>query len=289
MSLFGGTSGLRAGLVFRPANEDDLFRRAFVESPVAAALVAPDGRFVEVNRGLTSLLGYPEYELLELTFADLTPPGENAIRLDELARTQQERCILRADGEPVWVAITAGTIEDSDGRPRLFVAQMENIADRKRSERKLRRLADHDALTWLLNRRCFLEGFDAELQRLRSSGEAGALLLLDLDNFKHVNDTAGHPAGDAVLRSTADVLRRRLRSTDVIGRLGGDEFAAVLLNVTPAQADEIARELTSMLHDLEIEASIGVVGFDADSTEDEDELLAKADTPMYAVKSARHS
>ena len=165
----GGSSALLAGLPFRRTTAaGDVFRRAFVEAPVAAALVTPEGRFVEVNRGLAWLLGYPESELLELTFADLAPPGEDPVRVGELTREQQERCVLRADREPAWVAISAGTIEDADGRRRFYVVQMENIADRKRSERKLRRLADHDALTWLLNRRCFLEGLQRELHYLRA-------------------------------------------------------------------------------------------------------------------------
>ena len=125
--------------------------------------------------------------------------------------------------------------------------QIEDIGDRKQTERELRRLADHDSLTGLLNRRGFMEGLRRELRRMERKGEYGALLLLDLDNFKLVNDTAGHLAGDQVLRATAEVLRRRLRATDVIGRLGGDEFAALVLNVTPRQASEIAAETTDTI------------------------------------------
>jgi diguanylate cyclase (GGDEF)-like protein/PAS domain S-box-containing protein len=283
----GGSSALRAGLAFRRRAGEDLFRRAFVEGPVAAALATPDGRFVEVNRGLSLLLGYSDEELLSLTFADLTPPGEEPVHVEALDRAQQERCILRADGEPVWVAISAGTILGEDGTTKFYVVQMENIGDRKRSERKLRRLADHDALTWLLNRRCFLEGLNRELQSLRSTGGHGALLLLDLDHFKEINDTAGHAAGDDVLCATADTLRRRLRSTDVIGRIGGDEFATLLLDVTPAQARDVAEELTEMLGEQKIEASIGIATVDSLSTDDEEELLARADRAMYAIKSSR--
>ena len=99
-----------------------------------------------------------------------------------------------------------------------------------------------------------MDGLRRELRRMERKGEYGALLLLDLDNFKLVNDTAGHLAGDQVLRSTADVLRRRLRATDVIGRLGGDEFAALVLNVTPRQASEIAAETTDTLRSMIVTA-----------------------------------
>jgi diguanylate cyclase (GGDEF)-like protein len=178
------------------------------------------------------------------------------------------------------------------------VVQVEDIGDRKQTERELRRLADHDSLTGLLNRRGFMEGMRRELRRMERKGEYGALLLLDLDNFKIVNDTAGHLAGDQVLRSTADVLRRRLRATDVIGRLGGDEFAVLILNVTPRQAKEIAAEITETLRSMKVTAgdvvigvaaSIGVVPIDELHDENEEDLLAAADRAMYRVKSLRRS
>jgi diguanylate cyclase (GGDEF)-like protein/PAS domain S-box-containing protein len=267
--------------------DDDVFRAVFLEAPVAAALATPDGRFVETNRGFTWLLGYSDEESRGLCLADLIPEGEVPFALADLDRIQQERCIVRADGEPVWVAMSAGVVEDADGEPRFYVVQMENISDHKRTERTLRRLADHDALTWLLNRRSFLEGVQRELRRLRSAGSGGALLLLDLDNFKAVNDTSGHPAGDTMLRETADVLRRRLRSTDLIGRLGGDEFAVLLLEVTATQAHVISEDITEMLAAEKIGASIGIAAFDAQTNEDEEELLARADRAMYATKSTR--
>jgi diguanylate cyclase (GGDEF)-like protein/PAS domain S-box-containing protein len=286
---FGGGSPLRAARALRrPQAPDDIFRAAFAEAPVAAALVTHDGRFLEVNRALTTLLGYGEDELLALPLGHLSPPGEEPLHLDDLDRTQRERCVVRVDGEPHWVAVSAGCIEGSPEQSGVYIVQIENIADRKRAERKLRRLADHDALTWLLNRRCFLEGLHDELERMRAAGETGALLLLDLDNFKAVNDTAGHPAGDQCLRATADVLRRRLRSTDVIGRLGGDEFAALLLEVTLAQAHDVADDITEMLREVPIEASIGIVGIDR-TTENEDDLIAAADRAMYAAKMSRRT
>ena len=121
-------------------------------------------------------------------------------------------------------AATAGPTASRSGcrlltrrtRPRrrdaLHVVQAEDIGDRKQAERELRQLADHDALTGLLNRRGFMDGLHRELRRMDRRGEYGALLVLDLDNFKLVNDTAGHMAGDQVLRTTAEVLRRRLRA-----------------------------------------------------------------------------
>ncbi len=209
---------------------------------------------------------------------------------------RHETRYLRADGTPIWVAASTTLVRSEKGEPLYYVLQVEDIGDRKQTERELRRLADHDALTGLLNRRGFMDGLRRELRRMERKGEYGALLLLDLDNFKLVNDNAGHLAGDQVLRTTADVLRRRLRATDVIGRLGGDEFAALVLNVTPRQAGEIAAETTETLRamtvtagdvTIDVAASIGVVAIDELSGENEDELLAAADRAMYRVKSLR--
>jgi diguanylate cyclase (GGDEF)-like protein/PAS domain S-box-containing protein len=277
-----------ASLELRRLRDDDaLFRRAFAEAPVATALVTEDGSFAEANRALEELLRYGRDELLTRSLRDLSPPGEEPLKVEDLGRTPRERCIVRADAEPLWVAVSAGPIDDGTGTARYRVVQMENIADRKRAERKLRRLADHDALTWLLNRRSFLEGMERELRHMRRNRTSGALLLLDLDRLKEVNDTQGHAAGDDQLRKTADALRRRLRSADIVGRLGGDEFAALLRDVTPAQAHEVADELTEMLCELDVHISVGVAVLDAGSDESDDELLARADRAMYATKTSR--
>lgn len=274
----------------------DVFRLAFDNAPTGMALVTPDGSWLRVNAAFCRLLGYSEDELLARTLSDLSVPGDVAIQVDPDDPAPQETRYQRADGTPLWVAVSTTLVRGDDGGPLYVVLQIEDIGDRKQTERELRRLADHDALTGLLNRRGFMEGLRRELRRMERTAEYGALLLLDLDNFKAVNDTAGHLAGDQVLRTTAEVLRRRLRATDVIGRLGGDEFAALVLNVTPRQATEIAdetaetlRSMTVMAGDVTIEvaASIGIVAIEDVRDETEEELLAAADRAMYRVKSLR--
>jgi diguanylate cyclase (GGDEF)-like protein/PAS domain S-box-containing protein len=274
----------------RSANAEG-FHDAFEHAPVGTALVGDDGRWFEVNASLCRLLAVRRDELLTLSPAELTVPGLEPVSLTALDGGRVETCWLRADGEPAWVSLQAARLPGGG-----WIVQVGDITERKRAERRLRRLADHDALTWLPNRRRFLEGVAAELERMHEHGEYGALLLLDLDNFKQVNDTAGHLAGDQVLCAAAEVLRRRLRATDVIGRLGGDEFAALVLNVTPRQAAEIAEETMDALRALnvsagnvrvEVTASIGVVAIDELRDENEDELLAAADRAMYRAKSYR--
>lgn len=274
------------------------FRAAFDNAPIGMGLATSDGRWLEVNPALSRLLGYTEEELLTINLADLTVPGDATVRIGGPGSTRSETRYLRADGTILWVAVHTTLVEGAGDEPRYYVVQIEDISNRKETEHELRRLADHDPLTGLLNRRGFMEGLRRELRRMERNGEYGALLLLDLDNFKVVNDSAGHPAGDQVLRTTADVLRRRLRVTDVIGRLGGDEFAALVLNVTPRQAHEIADETAEAVRAqtvtagdvrLEVSASIGVVAIDEASEESEDDLLAAVDRAMYRAKSRRRS
>jgi diguanylate cyclase (GGDEF)-like protein/PAS domain S-box-containing protein len=264
----------------------EVFRAAFEHAPIATALAGPDGRWSVVNPALCALLRYSEEELLALAPADLTAPGVEPVAFHAIAGSRVETCYMRADGDPVWVSLRAGALGDGG-----FVVQIGNLSERKRAERRLKRLADHDALTWLPNRRCFLEGLRTELQRMHAGGEYGALLLLDLDGFKQVNDTDGHAAGDRVLQATADVLRRRLRASDLIGRLGGDEFAVLLRNVTPRQAREIAGDLDAALRGsdgtLHLGASIGVADVDERMGDDGAALLAAADEAMYRAKTAR--
>ncbi len=276
--------------------ETDRYKVAFDNAPIGMGLVTPEGTWLQVNIAFCRLLGYSEEELLALSLAELTVPGDVSVQADEADEMRHETRYLRADGTAIWVAASTTLVRNEKGEPLYYVLQVEDIGDRKQTERELRRLADHDPLTGLLNRRGFMDGLRRELRRMERRGEYGALLLLDLDNFKLVNDNAGHPAGDQVLRTTADILRRRLRATDVIGRLGGDEFAALVLNVTPRQAGEIAAETTETLRamtvtagdvTIEVAASIGVVAIDELHGENEEELLAAADRAMYRVKSLR--
>jgi diguanylate cyclase (GGDEF)-like protein/PAS domain S-box-containing protein len=262
---------------------DDRFQIAFEHAPIGMGLLGLDGRWLEVNAALCNLLDYSEEELLQVRFEQLRLPGSERLDPNELTSSRPETRYRRSDGSAIWVAVSTTLVRDEHRRPSYYVVQVEDISERKRAERELRRLADQDALTGLLNRRGFLEGVQRELRRMERAQERGALLSLDLDNFKQVNDTAGHAAGDRVLRGIAEVLRHRLRATDVFGRLGGDEFAALLLDVDELQAREIAFELTQSLRRL-APASIGVVAVDGAAGKSVEAILAEADRAMYDVK-----
>jgi diguanylate cyclase (GGDEF)-like protein len=165
-----------------------------------------------------------------------------------------------------------------------------------RNERmeELRREAGQDSLTGLKNRRRFEEDLRGEIARSRRMGRTGALLMLDLDNFKRVNDSLGHPAGDRLIKEIATVLRQRARETDVLARLGGDEFAIVLPNCGIEEARMVAEAIASAIREHSqteedgpwVTASIGIAVFGLDRRIGFESVLAEADAAMYAAKDA---
>jgi diguanylate cyclase (GGDEF)-like protein len=171
------------------------------------------------------------------------------------------------------------------------------VETRRKAQAQLQHMAHHDPLTGLGNRSLFNEQLQRALSLSRRSGKYGALLFLDLDKFKHVNDTLGHATGDALLKHMADVLRGRVRDTDTAARLGGDEFAVIMLGLDhPECAAVLAQEILARLetpvvlggHELKIFSSIGIVTFpscEVDAGEGTDSLIKQADTAMYLAKS----
>jgi diguanylate cyclase (GGDEF)-like protein len=166
------------------------------------------------------------------------------------------------------------------------------IWSRNERMQELEREAGEDALTGLKNRRRFEEDMRAAMARRRRDRGSGALLMIDLDHFKEVNDTHGHPAGDRLIEEVAAVLQRRARAGDIVARLGGDEFAVVLPRSTPAEAQVVAEALVAAIreHDPTLDgvdpvtASIGVAMFGDDPRMSYATLVSEADTAMYAAK-----
>jgi diguanylate cyclase (GGDEF)-like protein/PAS domain S-box-containing protein len=282
--------------------ERDRFRVAFDDAPIGLALVAHDGRFLRVNRTLCELTGYDEQQLLTLSFQAITHPDDLDADLEQAKRLlagesrtyQLEKRYLRSDGRHVSVMLSVSVVRDHAGRPLHFVAQIEDITRRKEAERELQELADHDSLTGLLNRRRFNEELDREVARTRRHGGQSAVLMIDLDGFKLINDTHGHRAGDEVLRFVAERLRSRLRATDVVSRVGGDEFGVIAIGIPDAaSAHDLCRDLVAAIGTepvptegkrVQVAASIGVAILGHAFSGSADEILVAADDAMYAAK-----
>ena len=282
----------------RVREAEERFRRSFEDSPIGMALVdARGGLILEVNEALVGLTGLSSEELVgndslqELVHLDdvgFVREGLERLRLGEVAVLRIEFRLRGLAGQVRWVDFTASIVRGEDGEPLYRISQMQDIDARRRGEEQLRHLADHDTLSGLFNRRRFHE----ELARELLAGGRGAVLLFDLDNFKAVNDTLGHAAGDAVIQRVGHALSARLRTSDVSARLGGDEFGVILRRVTAPEADSVAVELLDHVKGaIESEAtgagvslSLGVAPFEGTGLEP-DELLRAADAAMYQAKS----
>ncbi len=253
------------------------------------------------NRGAERLYGFPEAEAIGASMTMLLPDtqleSERGIARRVLAGETVERDTqrLRNDGSLVEVSALSSPIRDSSGAVVAACEISRDISARKVADAKLQHLASHDALTGLLNRRAF----EVELERAVAFAKRyeleTALLIIDIDRFKLINDTYGHRTGDAALRRVAELMRARLRQTDVIGRLGGDEFAIILSGVEPGQALRVAEEILDVVRadrviavndnpvPMTVSAGISRIGADDASP---GELLAQTDSALYAAKQA---
>ncbi len=242
---------------------EERFRTAFENAPIGMAIVGLDGRWQRVNAALCEITGYPPEELTGMTFQDITHPEDLDADLDQaralvagrIRSYQMEKRYRKASGDVVWVMLSGSLVRDEAGDPLYFIAQVEDIDDRKRQELRLRYQAHHDPLTGLANRR----RFDEEVERCRRSGD-GALLVLDVDGLKLVNDRLGHDAGDQVLKEVARVIRSASRETDTAARIGGDEFGVVLPGAPLALAQGIAERIRSDVAVVAVRPGIGTGG-----------------------------
>ncbi|WP_275887971.1 EAL domain-containing protein [Azonexus hydrophilus] len=268
------------------------------------AIIATDGRGVitESNRCAESLFGYERQELLGMSIHLLLPPHFRQRHAELLAAfvqgDEQERKMggrndvvgYRKDG--TFFPLEASIAKFRDGDDWLLVVTLRDITERKRAEEELTRRATHDALTGLPNRVLIRERLTQALQRSRRSGLNVALLFIDLDGFKLINDTYGHEVGDLLLQSVARRLIEQVRPGDTVGRLAGDEFIAlceqveepVSMSLLAARINDILRQpVVFQGHDLFVTGSVGVA-IGNGSTHSADDLLRYADTAMYAVK-----
>jgi diguanylate cyclase (GGDEF)-like protein/PAS domain S-box-containing protein len=284
---------------------DELERRHRLLAEYASdwiTVVDANGICTYSSPSVRALLGREPEEIVGGTFTDLLHPDS----LDSAAAVMRaigrgedppsvEMLHRHADGHwvPFEISLTVARDETTGEVVEVFCASRD-VTERHGLEAELRSLADNDALTGLPNRRGLTERLEAELALARRYG-GGALLLMDLDEFKEVNDTLGHATGDRVLCRVADVLRERSRETDHVMRLGGDEFAAVLPRADSEAAERVAQKMiTSIREDAELRrlfgrpvtASVGIALMTEGPSLSAEKLLINADLAMYAAKRA---
>ena len=247
-----------------------------------------------VNQKMAEMLGYEPEQMLGrpvFDFMDSAVTQEaqrNLSRVMEGASLQLEFPLRGRDGREVWTLVCMGPLRDEQGRNSGALAMISDISERRDLESRLRELADHDPLTGIYNRRLLIGEVVRQLDYARRYRSAGAVLTLDLDNFKFANDTYGHATGDAMLKSVAEILTARTRDTDLVARLSGDEFAILLPKATQEGALQMASDIRSLLCERTIgppiATSIGVATFAGDEEITADEILVCADIALYEAK-----
>ena len=267
-------------------------------------LVHVDGRYVYANPAALQLLGAKSIdEIVGSDALSIVHPDSREFAGERIARQQRgepvprnvEQRWLRLDGTPVEVEVTG--VPFLFGGKRAVHVISRDISERKQAQARIEHLAYHDPLTQLPNRSLLLDRLQQALARCRRRSLRGALLFIDLDRFKTINDSLGHPIGDLLLREVARCLTGHVRSEDTVARLGGDEFVVLLAEVegnrdiaareARAVADKIhaaiARDFTVAGYTLRVGASIGLVVF-PDGEETADDILRHADIAMYRAK-----
>lgn len=265
-----------------------------------------DGCFKSVSPAFERSLGYRPEELVGRPFLDFVHPddreeteAEAASLSDGVTTVQFQNRYFAKDGEVHWMEWTSIPLPDEG----LIYGVARDITERKKLEQELERLSHHDPLTGLFNRRRFEEELVRQLAYTRRYGRGGALLMVDLDRFKQINDQLGHAVGDRALCHVAELLSDNLRASDLVARdvdpmlarLGGDEFVVLLPEADGAGAEAAAARLAAAVEKaplqvedraVELRVSIGVATFDGDGIPGEQELLAAADRAMYLAKAS---
>ena len=274
------------------------FRLAFHGAPTGMALsTAPAGVLIDVNESLVAMLGRSRDELIGRTVEEISHPDDWQRNNSLLARAAEhdvdnyrmEKRYVRGDGAIVWARTWVSIMDDGEG-DALAIAHIEDVTEQRNNAERLEWAASHDGLTGLPNRFRFLERLGAYLEA--AAPGSIAVLFIDIDNFKVINDSLGHDAGDQLLQAMSERLRSVVRDRDLLGRFAGDEFIVMLrdvsggydpLKVAEALRAEIAQPLIIHGSELFVTASIGITISDREGVTTT-EMLRDADAAMYRAK-----
>jgi diguanylate cyclase (GGDEF)-like protein/PAS domain S-box-containing protein len=289
------------------AQTDVMFRKlsyAVENSPTSIVITDQKGIIEYVNPAFIRMTGYVPDEVIgqnhRILKGDDQPDQSYSKMWETLMRGEVWRGEFhnrRKDGTLFWESASISPIFDADGNISNFVAVKENISDKKAMMEQLKHMASFDMLTGLSNRRMFLDRLAQSVEIARRNEQHFALMYLDLDGFKQINDDYGHLAGDLVLKTAASRLLESVRLSDSVGRMGGDEFTVALGTINHYDdAGQVAEKILEALRcpitlpngiAVKIDASIGISVFPDDANNgagDGDQLLAAADNAMYEVK-----
>ncbi len=285
---------------FRLRESEKRYRDLYHKTPVMLHSIDADGRLLAVSDLWLETLGYQRAEVIGHHFSEfLRLPSQEQLEtplLTEFFKTDDVRHVayqmIAKDGKPIEVLLSAIVKRDKHGAISSSLAVLLDVTEHKQTENRVHRLAYYDTLTGLPNRTLFQERLSRELMRAHREDSTLEVMFLDLDQFKGINDTLGHAAGDSLLQSVADRLQKCLRDVDTVARFGGDEFVILLVGLGGTQdpsvfarrtLDAIAKPVTIDGKDLFTTASIGIAVYPTDGT-DAETMLRKADIAMYEAK-----
>ncbi|MFA5394016.1 MAG: sensor domain-containing diguanylate cyclase [Candidatus Ratteibacteria bacterium] len=284
---------------------EERFRELWENAPVAYHTLDTNGIITDVNKTEAAMFGYKQKEMISHSIFDFIVPQQRREAKKRFLRKiagkslseARNRTYLRKNGTPIMVSIEDKLDRDASGQIIGMRTTLTDITNQKKEEEVIRRLAYNDTLTGLPNRILFNEHLDYEMARAVRRKQKFAVMLLDLDYFKRINDTLGHGTGDRLLKHVGERLVSLLRKSDTVSRMSGDEFLLLLPEMENAKnAQAIARKIIITMAEpfsfngyvLHITASIGIALYPRDGL-DAETLIKNADTAMYAAKKTRNA
>jgi diguanylate cyclase (GGDEF)-like protein/PAS domain S-box-containing protein/hemerythrin-like metal-binding protein len=279
------------------------FRTVFEHTVLPMVRNSPNGEFIEVNDAWCNMFGYSREEVSSqrLTWQKITHPddiekGASLVRKllsGEVADFKVEKRYIRKDGEELWGSEQMSLVRDDKGAPEYCISAIQDVTERKQAEQQINFMAYHDKLTGLPNRALLFDRLSQAMSQAKRDAKHLALLFVDLDEFKDINDKYGHEAGDSVLRTAGQRFLACVRAVDTVSRFGGDEFVVLLGNLDePQQAKGVAEKIVQAFaqslalpdgRECYVGASVGISIFPEHGSA-MDNLLTAADRAMYESK-----
>lgn len=274
----------------------EVITTAFNSTVAAIAVTSPSGEIEWTNAAFSAMSGYPSVLAAGQPLSILDTDGQST-DWEEICRAASAEGswegrleIQGLNRRPITTELTMSSVKDSSGEVANLIAIVEDVTEQLRADERIHYLATHDDLTGLANRRILRELLDYALARARRTGDLVHLFFLDLDRFKNINDTFGHPAGDQLIRKAGSRFKALVREVDVVARLGGDEFALMTEGTTAEDAGRLAERIleamrqpfTLMGTEVQVSTSIGITASVGEKAPDE--LIEEADVALYQAK-----